>query len=79
MPTGRYVYTGQSQITAEDKIKEFYKNTIRFILGAALVLFIVTNITRWAEPETARADSDRVGVVLPPKGSGITGRCDDSS
>jgi hypothetical protein len=77
--TGRYAYTGRLQITAEDKIKDFYKNTIRFLLAAALVLFIVTNIASWVEPGTASVDSDQAGIAAPPQGPEITGRCDDFS
>lgn len=45
--TGKYEYTGEIQITAEDKIRQFYKWTIRFLWGSALALFLVTNITLW--------------------------------
>ncbi len=45
--TGKYEYTGEIEITAEDKIKQFYKYTSRFLAAAALALFLVTNITLW--------------------------------
>ena len=45
---GKYIYTGGKQVTAEDKIRGFYKNTARFLLGAALVFFVITNIAGWA-------------------------------
>jgi hypothetical protein len=40
---GRYVYTGEERVTAEDKIRAFYRNTIAFLCVAALALLIVTN------------------------------------
>ncbi len=47
--TGKYAYTGKVQITAEDKIRQFYKYTIRFLWGASFALFLVTNIALWIE------------------------------
>ena len=41
--TGKYVYTGVKRITAEDKIRDFYKYTTIFLLSASLILFLVTN------------------------------------
>jgi hypothetical protein len=72
--TGRYTYTGQIQITAEDKIKDFYKNTIRFLLAGALVLFIVTNIASWVKPDTVSGDNDRASAAVPHRGPEITDR-----
>lgn len=46
---GKYVYTGSDQVTAEDKIKQFYANTTRFLWGAAVALFLVTNATLWLD------------------------------
>ena len=47
--TNKYEYTGEKQITAEDKIRQFYKYTTRFLWGTALALFLVTNITLWRD------------------------------
>lgn len=44
---GNYKYTGNSNITAEDKIKTFYRNTNYFLVLSALLLFFVTNIENW--------------------------------
>lgn len=41
--TGKYVYTGARGITAEDKIRSFYRTTIRFLLVGAFALLIITN------------------------------------
>ncbi len=46
-PDGKYVYTGTKSVTAEEKIKQFYKYTIRFLWAGALALFLVTNVTLW--------------------------------
>jgi hypothetical protein len=43
--TGKYIYSGGKQITAEDKIRDFYKNTIRFLWIGAGALFVMTNLT----------------------------------
>ncbi len=40
---GIYTYTGNRQITAEDKIRAFYKNPISFLWIGALALLIITN------------------------------------
>jgi len=47
--SGKYEYIGKIQITAEDKIKQFYTNTIWFLWAAALALFLVTNATLWID------------------------------
>jgi hypothetical protein len=41
--TGKYAYTGTRGETAEDKIRSFYSNTIRFLWIAAVALLIITN------------------------------------
>jgi len=40
---GKYLYTGASAVTAEDKIRAFYRNTIAFLAIAAVTLLIITN------------------------------------
>jgi len=42
--TGKYVYTGSVRVSAEDKIKEFYRRTILFLWIAAIALFVITNV-----------------------------------
>ena len=39
----KYVYTGERRITAEDKIRSFYRRTGRFLWIAALILLVLTN------------------------------------
>jgi hypothetical protein len=46
---GRFIYSGVCQITAEDKIRQFYSNTIRFLWIAAISLFAITNAALWIE------------------------------
>ena len=46
---GRFIYSGICQITAEDKIRQFYSNTIRFLWIAAISLFAITNAALWIE------------------------------
>lgn len=46
---GRYKYKGNTEISAEDKIRSFYNRAIIFLIIAAIFLFIVDNITIWIE------------------------------
>jgi hypothetical protein len=46
---GRYLYKGKKEVSAEDKINGFYRNTMYFLLGSAFVFFFVTNFTNWAK------------------------------
>lgn len=43
--TGKYIYTGNRAVTAEDKIRSFYKSTILFLWIGALALLLITNAT----------------------------------
>jgi hypothetical protein len=42
--SGKYHYVGDTQITAEDKIRSFYRNTIWFLWIAAVALLLFTNV-----------------------------------
>ena len=55
--TGRYLYRGSKRVTAEDKIRAFYRNVIRFLWAAALILFIITNAPAVTAIFTASSDS----------------------
>jgi hypothetical protein len=73
---GKYKYSGKRRITAEDKIRMFYRNTMGFLWLAALALFLLTNIGTWfgtasdsrptssesLEPADAQATSSRMGM-----------------
>ena len=48
--TKKYKYTGANKISAEDKIRAFYKYTFRFLIGTAIMLFILSNINIWIAP-----------------------------
>lgn len=48
-PEGKYIYTGNLPVTAEDKIRKFYRYTARFLWIGALSLFLVTNAALWSE------------------------------
>lgn len=52
--SGKYEYTGDCKITAEDKIRTFYRHAMIFLCGAALALFLVTNIPLWSEPHSGQ-------------------------
>ena len=44
---GSYQYKGSTLLTAEDKIKKFYKNAQTFMLIGALLLLAGTNFANW--------------------------------
>jgi hypothetical protein len=50
LPSKKYRYTGTIQVTAEDKIRAFYRNTLISLIVGTIALFIATNI---AKPRTA--------------------------
>jgi uncharacterized membrane protein YozB (DUF420 family) len=41
---GRYTYTGQTMVTAEDKIKRFYSFVIWVLIASAAIILLVTNL-----------------------------------
>ena len=43
----RYVYAGETRVTAEEKIRLFYKVTIISLLMSSILLFVVTNWNFW--------------------------------
>lgn len=45
--SGNYQYKGCTLLTAEDKIRKFYKRTQLFMLMGALLLFAGTNFVNW--------------------------------
>lgn len=47
----RYIYIGSDKITAEQKIRQFYRDTMLFLIGSALALFLITNFADAAAPE----------------------------
>lgn len=63
--TGKYEYTGKMMITAEDKIRQFYSYTTRFLWIAALSLFLVTNLPLWFDYNLAEPS---VGITVPEVG-----------
>lgn len=56
-PKGKYKYTGSSAVTAEHKIRAFYRNTLICLIVAALALLIVTNLApkKLSAPKPAAA------------------------
>lgn len=60
--TGRYNYTGDIELKAEDKIRKFYRNAIGLLLGASAVLFLVTNAPLWID---VRPDVSTESELLP--------------
>lgn len=45
--TGKYKYVGAREVTAEAKISAFYNYAFCFLGGAALVVFLLTNVAVW--------------------------------
>lgn len=71
----RYIYKGESPITAEDKIRGFYKFTATFLLLAALALFLINNFAQPAPEEVnvpvvtdapSEIESDDGQATVPP-------------
>jgi hypothetical protein len=63
-----YVYRGSKNITAEQKIKRFYWFTIGFLAIAAIVLFLITNISQIEEllpSETEALDREQIQEGAP--------------
>jgi hypothetical protein len=65
---GKYKYQGRNPISAEEKIRNFYKNTVRFLWLAAFAFLIVTNLSGISKlvsnyvtvtPPTATNDKDQ--------------------
>jgi hypothetical protein len=55
---GKYKYTGEIRRSAEDKIKEFYRNTMLFLWVAAIALLLLTNVGAWQAPAGDRIETD---------------------
>jgi len=47
--SGKYHYIGDKKVTAEDKIRAFYRSTIIFLCAAAAALLLVTNASAISE------------------------------
>ncbi len=65
-----YVYSGNKKITAEKKIREFYRDTILFLLLSAVLLSVVTNLGNVALSDTEAA---------PPSGLAQEGEADQGA
>ena len=46
---GKYKYIGEHERTAEDKIKNFYFYAFIFLGGAAVAIFVLTNLNIWID------------------------------
>lgn len=57
----RYHYKGGDEVTAEKKIKQFYRDTIVFLFIAAIALFFITNFAN----TTSKTTSLRPSATLP--------------
>lgn len=80
---GLYKYVGKVKITAEDKIRQFYKNAIWFLWLFAASLFFITNLALWTEmyfgPEVTRARTEAINANEPstePNGDALQGKTD---
>jgi len=72
--TGKYIYTGEKNVTAEDKIRSFYKNTIRFVLAGAAALLLITNVPPLkklyaASVHMAPTSSPQIKMLAPSEAS----------
>ncbi len=64
----KFKYSGKKQVTAEDKIRKFYRNTFITLGAAAIAMFIATNVNTWwpsdSEDETPSVEEE---IVRPTK------------
>ncbi|MCR9280327.1 MAG: hypothetical protein NXH99_01455 [Rhodobacteraceae bacterium] len=58
-PDGRYRYSGKHRKTAHDKIRKFYRYAQGFLLGAAVVLLIVTNLSSFSNIKSDAIANER--------------------
>lgn len=59
---GKYKYFGENKITAEDKIRSFYKTAIVFLWVGTIALFLATNVPDWLG-ETTDTPIDNAVVI----------------
>ncbi|MBD3668780.1 MAG: hypothetical protein HUJ16_12500 [Kangiella sp.] len=67
---GSRTYTGDSKVTAEDKIKRFYRATSIFLILGALGIFIVTNLSVSSDPTPVEPETTSQSDT--PDGKGAT-------
>ena len=72
---GKYKYTGNRPRTAEDKIKSFYNRTSIFLVIAAIIVFILTNVQS-TDADTGCSPKSPPADCLPidDNKNGITGQ-----
>lgn len=63
-PNGRYIYLGSSRVTAEDKIRQFYKGITAFLLVGAVILFLLSNAPLWFH-NSSLSTTKQSSVVAP--------------
>jgi hypothetical protein len=62
---GKYKYTGKSTVTAETKIRSFYRTTVGSLAVAAVVLFLITNASYWFDKRVVELPQSDTEVVKP--------------
>lgn len=60
-----YKYKGDCKITAEQKIKEFYRDTLIFLLASSLALFLITNFRSDTGQAAPASQAHQVGSENP--------------
>jgi hypothetical protein len=65
--SGKYHYLGVTQITAEDKIRSFYRNTIWFLWIAAFALLVFTNVSAFEKLMTNPAAANSQSNLKVPE------------
>lgn len=66
---GRYVYSGTDRRSAEKKIKRFYNLTFWVLLGVALALLVITNLTAPASTAAIATANQNAGPMPVESGS----------
>jgi hypothetical protein len=73
-PDGRYSYVGASKVTAEDKIRQFYKGITVFLWVGAVILFLLSNAPLWFHKPALSTTKQSSPAAAAAETSGVTGK-----
>lgn len=84
LKSGKYKYTGSRKVTAEDKIRKFYRNAFIFLGIAAFSLFTLNNLGNWIEmyyssPTESSSASKADAEIAKDEASGESAGAGESS
>jgi len=74
MPNGRYTYAGASKVTAEDKIRQFYKRITVFLCVGAVILFLLSNAPLWLHTPTLSTTKQSSSAAAGAEAADVRGK-----